>query len=264
MKIHERKIVIAWDLDETLGFFVELGMLWDALETHSSRPLTNDDFFNVLDLYPEFLRPNILKVLTMIKNKKKKNKRISVIIFTNNQGPRSWTELIVAYLNHKLKYELFDEIIPAYKIGRTQVSECRTSHEKKYDDLLKCMKLPEGTQVCFIDDQNHEQMKNDNVYYINIKEYENSIPFNALLKTLEGSKIAEKLGINNKQSLAKMNELLDEYKFKVIQQHPKAFELDKVITKKLYNHIQTFIKEREHKGKKTRRNKRANSKTLKI
>ena len=32
---------------------------------------------------------------------------------------------------------------------------CRTTHEKTYDDLLKCSKLPQDTQVCFVDDIYH-------------------------------------------------------------------------------------------------------------
>lgn len=268
MKINENKIVIAWDLDETLGCFVELGMLWDALERFTSVKLTNEDFFHLLDLYPDFLRPDILKVLNMLKTRKKKHKNLSIILFTNNQGPKTWAELIVAYFNHKINYKLFDLIIPAYKIGRQQISSCRTSHEKKYSDLLNCMKLPDGTPVCFIDDQNHEQMKNDNVFYIHIKEYENSINFKSMLKTLESSKLGEKLKINNPKTINDMDRFLNEYEYSVKHKQSKTVELDKVVTKKLFNHLQLFLKDNETSDKKLKQGKKtmkhhANSETKK-
>ena len=46
-----KKIVIAWDLDETLGCFVELGMLWDTLKIFFSK-LGDNDFSNYLTYIP--------------------------------------------------------------------------------------------------------------------------------------------------------------------------------------------------------------------
>ena len=265
MKINERTVVIAWDLDETLGYFVELGMLWDTLEKYSSISLTNKDFFKLLDLYPEFLRPEILTVLTLLKNKKKQNKNLSVIIFTNNQGPKSWAELIVAYFNHKLKYDLFDLIIPAYKVNGKQVSSCRTSHDKKYEDLLSCMNLPKETQVCFIDDQDHTQMKRDDVYYIHLKGYETPVQFSKLMERFQQSSLPTHFNVDNTSTIKKMRDYLDEYHLKIIRRSKKDVDLDRIITKKLYNHIQTFLKNNLKKHSKTRRKRtRSFKRTFKI
>ena len=37
--------------------------------------------------------------------------------------------------------------------------------------MLSCAQLPENTQICFLDDQDHDEMKRDNVVYINIEPY---------------------------------------------------------------------------------------------
>ena len=265
MKLDEKKIVVAWDLDETLGCFVEIGMLWDALNKFSSQKLTDSDFFKLLDAYPMFLRPDIMKILKLLKNKKKSNRNLMVIVFTNNQGPESWAEMIVKYFNHKLKYKLFDTIIPAYKVDGKQISTCRTSHEKKYEDLLACLKLPKGTSVCFIDDQEHNQMKKDDVHYILIKQYEISLPFGSMLERLKDSGLAKSFGVDSDVTMQRMQEFLEEYDMTVRLRSKRELDIDKIITKKLYSHIQTFLKDHIKKHNKTRRNvTRSFKKTFKI
>ena len=67
MRLNSNKIVV-FDLDETLGCFVELGMFWDALEHIYEKNLTQDDFFKVMNTFPEFIRPNIFKILNFCFN----------------------------------------------------------------------------------------------------------------------------------------------------------------------------------------------------
>ena len=67
--------IVVFDLDETLGYYVEFGMFWDALKNYiQTQNLViniNQVLFNtILDLYPEFLRPNILNILNYLKQKK--------------------------------------------------------------------------------------------------------------------------------------------------------------------------------------------------
>ena len=75
-------------MDETLGSFVQLGIFWDALQEYFMHSLNDEDFFDVLDQYPEFLRPNIISILKYLKHKKKKGHCSNIFIYTNNQGPR--------------------------------------------------------------------------------------------------------------------------------------------------------------------------------
>ena len=60
--------IVVFDMDETLGYFVELGIFWDSLKSYIKMknievPIDQQLFNNVFDLYPEFLRPNIINIL---------------------------------------------------------------------------------------------------------------------------------------------------------------------------------------------------------
>ena len=264
MILNEKKIAFVWDLDETLGYFVEFGMFWEALQRYSHESLTDEHFFKILDLYPEFLRPNIIKVLVLLKNKKKANKNVSVVLYTNNQGPKTWAQHIVAYFNHKLKFKLFDAIIPAYKVNGRRVSPCRTGHEKKYSDFLRCTNHPIGTRVCFIDDQEHDQMKNDNVHYIHVKKYEHDLTFDTMIERLKSSNIGAKLHFNTPAMADNIMGFLRDYDFTYTPKTQKQLAVDRIITKKLYQHLQQFYIESTGKST-TRRNKtKSKRRTFKI
>ena len=66
--------IVVFDLDETLGYFTEFGIFWDSLLNYmkdKNQPRPSQDMFNaILDLYPEFLRPNIINILTYLKERK--------------------------------------------------------------------------------------------------------------------------------------------------------------------------------------------------
>ena len=84
--------VVVFDLDETLGYFVEFGIFWDSLKEYINQNNINCNidqhlFNKLLDLYPEFLRPNIITILQYLKKKKLSNKCSKLMIYTNNQGP---------------------------------------------------------------------------------------------------------------------------------------------------------------------------------
>ena len=59
-------------------------------------------------MFPEIFRPGIFNVFRYLVRIKKKGK-LQVIIYTNNNGPKYWTELLISYFHHKLKYNLFDK-----------------------------------------------------------------------------------------------------------------------------------------------------------
>ena len=60
--------------------------------------ILNQDFFNkTLDLYPEFNRPNIIKILNYLKHKKQTNMCHKIMIYTNNQGANDWAKMIISY-----------------------------------------------------------------------------------------------------------------------------------------------------------------------
>lgn len=177
------KKIIVFDLDETLGYFSEFGIFYDSIERFiGGKGLNRAQSFKLIELFEaEILRPKIILILRSIMKMKKNNIIDSIMIYTNNQGGEDWTYLIKDYFEHRIGMgKIFDKIICAYKInGRKEklCEKCRTSHAKNYKDLvINCSKLQPNTKVCFIDDQDHKQMKsNKNVYYVEIPPYIHSL-----------------------------------------------------------------------------------------
>lgn len=70
--------IIVFDLDETLGYFTELNILWNILKDYAKTQslnvssIFNQNYFNkLLDLYPEFMRKSIYSILHYVKYKKR-------------------------------------------------------------------------------------------------------------------------------------------------------------------------------------------------
>ena len=147
--------IVVFDMDETLGYFTQLSIFWDSLSNYFktiNKTLSQQDFNNVLDLFPEFLRPNIINILNYLKKKKQCRCCHKMVIYTNNNGSKEWSEYIKKYFEEKINYKLFDQIIAAYKINGKHVEICRTTHDKTHKDLIKCTKLPANSEICFLDD----------------------------------------------------------------------------------------------------------------
>ena len=102
-------------------------------------------------MFSEFLRPNILTILKFILEKKRENKCNSIMIYTNNQGPKTWTRMISNYFDAKLGEKTFDRIISAFKVHGKIVEMSRTSHDKSMKDLIRCTKIENNTEICFLD-----------------------------------------------------------------------------------------------------------------
>lgn len=165
------KKVVVFDLDQTLGDFGQVGILWDVIQQHSKKKLNELDFYSILDVNPHILRPNIINILKFLKKQKEAGNCAKIIIFTNNTGKRKWPLMIKRYLEYKLGDKLFDRTICAYKVGGEIIEQQRTSYDKSYKDFLNASKLTDNIQVCFIDDQHHPQMYKPNVMYIRIPPY---------------------------------------------------------------------------------------------
>ena len=184
--------IVAWDLDETLGSWVQLGFISDSLRSVIGRTLSREEMFRLIDLFQEYVRPGIVPVLYLLKKRMQTNNLIRVILFTNNNGPQWWAKTIVAYFNHVVNYNLFSTIIPAFEVKGRRVSKCRTSSDKLYSDLISCMDVPLGTQVCFIDDQEHPGMRTNDVKYIRVDPYSVILPPAMIARRLTTFKIEGK------------------------------------------------------------------------
>ena len=254
--------VVVFDLDETLGYFSQLGIFCEILKKIKNNNLTQTEFNEILDLYPEFVRPNIISILNFLKYKKQKNKCSRVMIYTNNQGPKEWVHLIKNYFHEKLKYPLFDQIIAAFTVNGKIVEIGRTRTDKCIKDFIYCTKLPENTQICFIDDVYHPRMVDEKVYYINLKPYVHHLPFDSMLNKFTTSK--EELDLPT--FTEKFNTHLKNYSFVYNEKQKEEYEIDKIVTKKTMVMLQEFFnKNNPNCSRKSRKHTclRVNHKTAK-
>ena len=95
------KDVFVWDVDETLGSFGTLDYLVQMLEYKFKRTFTKEELYLLLDLFPEILRPNIVKYLKQLRFRMNKRNQ-KMIIYTNNVGPNSWVDILKGILNSRL------------------------------------------------------------------------------------------------------------------------------------------------------------------
>jgi hypothetical protein len=260
--------IVVFDLDETLGYFTEFGIFWDCLVNYFNREklqsLTQNDFNSILDLYPEFLRPNIINILNYLKEEKKSMCCHKMMIYTNNTGPREWSQKIVNYFEKKINYKIVDQIIAAFKINGKTIEICRTTHNKTHEDFVRCTKIPPNAEICFLDDTFYPEMTNDNIYYINVKPYYYDLQFEYMLNKLKQSDIGKKIIDNDDIFYKKVMTDIKLYKYKYIHKDSKEYEIDKIIGKQIVTHLQDFFnKPKKNKSIKNKIYINKNSKTRK-
>jgi hypothetical protein len=273
--------IVVFDLDETLGYFVEFSVFWNCLQQYFTNEkieysFTQEDFNQIFDLYPEFLRPNIMTLLKYLMYKKKSKCCHKMLIYTNNQGPKHWCKQLISYFEHKLNFELFDQIINAFKINGEVIEIGRTSHDKSFHDLIKCTKIPPNSEICFLDDCYYPEMANDQVYYINVKPYIHDLDFRVMIQRFLDSKILL-IHFFKKDSRegfeTKMNRIFIPYDYFVMPKTVEETNIDKIVSKQILIHLQEFFEQsrpRNNKLKKSykqgislNKNKSKNNKTKK-
>ena len=238
--------IVVFDLDETLGYFTELGIFYDCLKKYlnsenNTTVLTQTDFNDILDLFPEFLRPNIINILTYLKKKKESNCCHKMMIYTNNNGPPEWANHIISYFESKIKHKLIDQLIAAFKINGKQVEICRTTHSKTHKDLIRCTKIPPNAEICFLDDTFYSEMANENIYYINIKPYYYDLPFDIMLNRFKNSNCGKRIIKDDTNFDTIMNNEFNNYKYRCLDKNSKEYELDHILGKQIMTHLQEFF-----------------------
>ena len=245
-------LVVVFDLDKTIGYFTQIGILIESIEKIIKRDLRQKEVFVLFDLFPECFRKGIMKTFQYL-TQKKKTQKIKVMIYTNNIGPKSWVYTIKKYIENKLNYGLFDRTIAAWKVDNVVYEKLRTSHNKRYDDLLKCGKLKKTDKIIFFDDYIHYHLNHTNVTYINNKPYQKDYLFVKMINKIYKSPL--KIILKN----ASKKELLHEIK----QYNYKEKKYPKISETSFLNEIKSFLK--NNKKNYTRRKKRRNKgKTRKL
>ena len=246
-KLPEKVIVL--DLDETLGSFGDLYILWSGI-TQLHPQFTQ--FEPLLDLYPEFLRYGILTILEFLYEKKKTKECSKIFIYTNNRCSKEWVQNICSYFQtkiHKLQPKgdllipLFNTLICAFKIKNKHVEKHRTTHKKTYADLIRCATLSKDVEIGFVDDVEHEDMKNSRVYYICPKPYYHKLSCKEIIRRF----------VTYKWFIPKKSKLVHSIDFwaKWFRSHgrqngseysQKSIDEDTAISVKMLYHIKYFLK----------------------
>jgi hypothetical protein len=118
------------------------------------------------------------------------------------------------------------------------IEQMRTTNSKTYDDLVKCTKMPKDTQVCFIDDQKHRYMHNDNVYYIHVKPYVCSLTLNDLFGRFLNSSIIK---FDKNLFVKYLNSMfLKNINYKHVIKEKGEKEIDVIATKQMLKLISEF------------------------
>jgi hypothetical protein len=239
LKPNNKKVpkVIAFDLDETLGSFMDLEELWNILISINANNL-NQYFFNkLLDLYPEFVRYGIIPILEYLYQKKLSGECSHIYIYTNNQCSQLWTEMICNYFNYKLNIHentpLFDRLILAFKINDIPVELSRTTHDKIHSDFIRCTLLPKSTQICFIDNSYFPNMKNERVYYIQPRSYHHNLSFDEIIQRITNTNLGIDIDISSSTNVLKYNSS------NVIKKQSRNYDI--FVAQKIMYHIKDFF-----------------------
>jgi hypothetical protein len=279
----KRKVVV-FDVDETLGNFSQFSIFTHVIQDYFNKTDITYQYFNdLVDLYPEIIRPNMLRILEYIRKKKNDIPGSKVMIYTNNMGPDKWVAHIRKYFEYKLREAssssssssvaiippLFDHTIGGFKPQNIASASSdfpqRTTKEKTFNELIRCARLPSDIEVCFLDDVYHDKMIDERVYYIKLQAYYSYIPFDTFVDTFLKSDlyrdVFDKFQVRSirpgttttvkKQILTiELNDMLIKYanmaKYDAKAHQRKMFhrDIDVIISKYILYHLQVFFCDR--------------------
>ena len=144
----------------------------------------------------------MVEILKYVSEKKRDGACKGIIIYTNNQGPRSWVANISKYFDYKVGTQVFDQIIAAYKVNGKIMQEGRTTQNKTYEDLVRIAHIPKTSEICFVDDLNHPGMRHQNVLYINVKPYVETLATSTLIKRYLDSALGKNILPQNREKFS--------------------------------------------------------------
>ena len=128
--------VVVFDLDETLGHFHLIRLIWESIHKfikYNDIPymMNQTDFNDLFDVFPKMLRPEVLSILEFLNEERERGACSGVMVYTNNKYPKEWVYLIINYIEYKIGYKIFDNIVLAFKMNGRVQQMGRTSKNKK-------------------------------------------------------------------------------------------------------------------------------------
>ena len=151
---------IVFDYDKTLGYFEQLHKIYVLCNKTISIHV-------LLLIFPKVFRPYFFEILKYLLDNKKK---YSIILYTNNNGPRYFLDAVVKFINNRFNCKVFDYIIYGYRTSDGKMENCRKNSKKRFDDLLPCTGKT-FKNVLFLDDSLHIDMIDEKVEYLQIEPY---------------------------------------------------------------------------------------------
>ena len=243
-----------FDLDETIGSFSEMYILFKCIQSvqEDTNTVLYDSLdgllFSIMDEFPEFFRYGISVLFKYLNSKKKLYSNVCIYIYTNNACiPISWTSIIVKYIEHKWNLQLFDNIIRCFKIKDHIVEYNRTTRDKTFTDLIRCIKLPYKTELCFIDNTLFPKMQHRHVYYLRPKSYYHYVNRNDILNRFfnseKGVDIAKRLSLSTPELIDKAQTwyTMNNYNFDTFSKQREEMEIDIEVSKKMLYHCRLFF-----------------------
>jgi hypothetical protein len=241
-----------FDLDETLGSFSDLYLLYTCLDEinkeENSSMLVEPAVLikDLLAIYPEFLRYGIATILNFLYYKKQQSVCGGVHVYTNNQCiPVTWTHFIIEFIEAQYHMPgLFGEIIRAFKINGEIVEHRRTTHAKTYSDLIQCILIPPKTELCFIDNVLFPQMKHRYLLYIQPKPYHHGLNRHTIIDRFLKSTLGQRWSGNVSFDMRLRMILWYDTRYHELDGPSKTLsetESDLLVSKKLMYHIREFF-----------------------
>ena len=254
------KVTVVFDLDETIGHFWQIGNLWESIKYLKGNKFGERDFHKILDMFPHVFRPGIFEVFKYLKAQKIRDRNIKIVIYSNNQGPPAWANMIKRYIEKKINYKnLFDKVITAWKVNGVIYNKCRKTNEKTYSEIVRCAKLNKDTEIFFVDDAYHPRMFNKKTDYMHIKEYKFAYDIDEMVDKYLNSSCCKKL---SKKSLLNLKSKLPNYVRRLDWGYVKYTNGNKPSQKEMelgndvLKNIKLFLKEKNKRSLKRKKKSR--------
>lgn len=246
-KIRNSEKVVVLDMDETI---VDLTIYYSIYEsiakikgTTFEELIDRNSTFQLLDLYPELFRPRIFDFFKHLV-KLKKEGRIKVTIYTNNQSSKESIQLIVDYINNKVKYPLIGNFLAGvfHYLTKKKIEKGRKSINKSIKELVSCKIMNKNDKVFFVDDSYYKEM--EKAYYFHIAHYKCHLSYQNILSRLMKSSIIYYFNLEKSNEIPELLKTeLEGHKITCNYYEPNCTIIDNAnIYKELMKNLLQFLK----------------------
>jgi hypothetical protein len=171
--------IILMDMDETIGSFQDINLIYRCVERYMSL----NELLNIFK--KEVFRPCIFDIFKMIVNLKSINEVDKVILYTNNNGGHEWPSKIVKYI-HGIIPGVFDDIIYGLFVSSGNIPDVRRKYYHKHiEEIRRILPVRDDTSFLFFDDVDHPYMYANDVEYILLNPYTRNISSGMVFEKLK-------------------------------------------------------------------------------